>query len=350
MNRRTARIVLNLDVELTLGARTIYAVSQDVTPFGMFIRMEEPLPLGTAVELAIAPQGVRLATAALVVHQLVEAEAHSLGRRPGNGLLFRCDRESPFVRALEQMIEAHPQVVHTEDEMRIVVAGSSTRLLERLSTALDNAGFSVATATNGMEALGAALSRTPDVVLADRDMPVLDGLQLLQEMGRHPQLASVPVMIMADNPTDLQRLEAYQLGAVEVVPKPFTALEVILRARRVARYARKDADRVVLRGSIDHVGLPSLLQMLEQDRETGLLRLSCDELVAWLSLIDGRVTRARSSDLRGDSRTTLMRVLNWTSGYFELTAGTPEGDVELIESITHLLLEHARARDESMRS
>ena len=350
MNRRTARIVLNLDVELAYGERTVYAVSQDVTPFGMFIRLDEPLPLGTSVELTIAPQGTRLSASALVVHQLVEAEAHTLGRRPGNGLLFRCDRDAPFVRELERMIESHPQVMPAEDEARIVVAGSSTRLLERLSTALDNAGFSVATATNGMEALGAALSRTPDVVLADRDMPVLDGLQLLAEMGRHPQLASVPVMIMADHPTDLERLEAYQLGAVEVLPKPFTARRITSSARRVARLARRDAERVVLRGSIDHVGLPSLLQMLEQDRETGLLRLSRDELVAWLSLIDGRVTRARSSDLRGDSRTTLMRILNWTSGYFELTAGTPEGEVEVLESITHLLLEHARVRDETMRS
>lgn len=346
VNRRTARIVLNLDVELRFGDRVIRAVSQDVTPFGMFVRMEEPLPLGTSIELTIAPQGVRLSVPALVVHQLVEAEAQTLGRRPGNGILFRGDQASPFVRELERLIEANPQVSHPDDELRIVVADSSTRLLERLSTALDNAGFSVATATNGMEALGAALSRTPDVVLAERDMPVLDGLHLLQELGRHAQLASVPVMIMMETPNDLQRLEAFQLGAVEVLPKPFTALEVILRARRVALAGRREAERVVLRGSIDHVGLPSLLQMLEQDRETGVLRLSQDDLVAWLNLIDGRVVRARSSDLRGDSRTTLMRILNWTSGYFELTAGTPEGEVELAESITHLLLEHARVRDE----
>ena len=51
MNRRTARIVLNLDVELAFGERTVFAVSQDVTPFGMFIRLDEPLPLGTTVEL-----------------------------------------------------------------------------------------------------------------------------------------------------------------------------------------------------------------------------------------------------------------------------------------------------------
>ena len=39
MQRRVARIVLNLTVELTASGQTIRAVSQDVTPFGMFIRL-----------------------------------------------------------------------------------------------------------------------------------------------------------------------------------------------------------------------------------------------------------------------------------------------------------------------
>ncbi len=135
MNRRTARIVLNLDVEVLLADRVIRAVSQDVTPFGMFVRMDEPLPLGTAVVLTIAPHGIRLSVPALVVHQLVEAEARTLGRRPGNGILFRGEPGSTFVRELEQLIAANPQVGHASDDLRIVVADSSTRLLERLSTA-----------------------------------------------------------------------------------------------------------------------------------------------------------------------------------------------------------------------
>ena len=45
MRRRVARIVLNLTVELSAGGRVIRAVSQDVTPFGMFIRMR---PSGTS--------------------------------------------------------------------------------------------------------------------------------------------------------------------------------------------------------------------------------------------------------------------------------------------------------------
>ncbi len=353
MRRRVARIVMNLTVELTGGGRTMRAVSQDVTPTGMFVRMNPPLPVGTVVQVSLLLRGVPLGSSAQVVHSLGEAEAQTLGRHAGVGLRFRAPPHEPgeleFLLELLRLIETSPQVTDKPDELRIVVADPSTRLLERLSTTLGNAGFSVATATNGMEALGAALTRSPDVVLAALDMPVIGGLKLLDELGRHTQLASVPVMIMSEHATDLVRLEAFQCGAMDFIPKPFTALEIILRARRLARLSGKGGERVLLRGAVDQVSLPSLLTMLEQERKSGVLTLTRDELVAWMSFVDGRLVRVRASDARGDSRSALMRVLDWSDGHFELAAGTIDGEPELAESVTHLLLEHARIRDESAR-
>jgi len=350
MRRRVARIVVNLTIELTLEGRTTHAMSQDVTPFGMFVRMPTPLPIGTVLQIAMSPSGQRVEATATVVHMLPEDEARMLGRKAGVGVVFRDPGDDPMARAFSdelcKLIEENPQLNPVDDELRIVIADPQTRLLERLSTAPRHAGFAVYTATHGMEALGAALSRDPDVVLAERDMPVMDGLTLLDELGRLPETAVVPVMIMSETSTDLVRLQAFQRGAMDFVPKPFTALEVILRARRVARSKRREGERVLLRGVVEQLGLPSLLTMLEQERKTGVLRLTRDETVAWLSFVDGRLVRARSSDRRGDSRSTVMRVLDWNAGHFELSAGGAEGDVELDDSVTHLLLEHARVSDE----
>jgi DNA-binding response OmpR family regulator len=249
------------------------------------------------------------------------------------------------------MLEHHSQNQPAAD-IRIVVADPETRVLERLSTALDNAGFSVATATNGMEAIGACLSRTPDVALVEREMPVVDGLHVLQEMGRHAELAAVPVMIMSEEATDLARLQAFQLGAMDFIPKPFTVLEVILRARRWAKANRREADeRVVLRGTLAELGLPSLLSMFEQEKKSGHLSVTRDQLVAWIDFIDGKIVRARSTEIDADARTVMMNVLDWQIGYFELSAGTPRGPagLEVETSVTHLLMEHARMRDEAAR-
>jgi DNA-binding response OmpR family regulator len=343
---------MNLPVELITAGKKMRAISQDLSPYGMFIRLSPPLPVGTVVQVVISPSGQRLVTTGQVTHSLAEVEARTLGRFPGIGVMFR-DPVRPadelFADAVKRLLERHA-AAQPAAAIRIVVADPQTRLLERLSTALGNAGFSVATATNGMEAIGACLSRTPDVALVERDMPVVDGLHVLQEMGRHAELASVPVMMMSADATDLVRLQALQLGAMDFIPKPFTVLEVILRARRWARASRRDTERVVLRGTLAELGLPSLLTMFEQERKSGQLSVTREHFVAWIDVVDGKVIRARSSEIDADSHGVLMHVLDWKDGYFELSGGAPEKDKPEIEaSVTHLLLDHARIRDEAHR-
>ena len=342
---------MNVPVELIVDGKKLRAVSQDLSQFGMFVRLSPPLPVGTIVQVVVSPNGARHLITGQVTHALSDGEAHALGRFPGVGVMFRdpvrpADEE--FHEAVKRLLERH-QTPRALAELRIVVADPQTRLLERLSTALGNAGFQVATATNGMEAIGSCLSRTPDVALIEREMPVVDGLHVLQEMGRHASLANVPVMVMSANASDLARLQAFQLGAADFIPKPFTVLEVILRARRWARVAHSEGGRIVLRGALADTSLPTLLQMFEQDKKTGQLSVTHDELVAWIDFVDGRIVRARSSELEdSDAREVMMRVLDWKQGYFELAGGTPTlGKPELNTSITHLLLEHARLRDEA---
>jgi DNA-binding response OmpR family regulator len=349
MRRRAARIVLNLTVEVRAGERVVRGVTQDVTPFGMFVRLDQPLPIGVPVTVAIVGDESPLAARAVVVHALDHANATALGRQPGNGLSFVAGDDGGLVAAVIALIEASPQLTGDGDQLQILVADSSTRLLERLSTALGNAGFVVATAATGIAALAMALRRRPDVVLAARELPVIDGLQLLAEFGRYPELVSVPVMIVADESTDLIRLDAFQRGAMDFIPKPFTVLEIVLRARRLARLARRDGDRVVIRGAIAQLGLPSLFSMIELDRKTGVVALTRGDELAWLTFVDGQITRARGS-VPEPARATVMRVLDWTDGYFELTDDRTDRVVDITESITHLLLDHARARDERSRA
>lgn len=343
---------MNLPVELVVDRKKLRAVSQDLSPFGMFIRLSPPLPVGTQVQVVLAPNRDRHITSGRVTHVLTEVEARTLGRSPGIGVVFE-ERlragDDAFAEAVSRLLAKHSAHRPVAD-LRIVVADPQTRVLERLSTALGGAGFHVATATNGIEAIGACLSKTPDVALVERDMPVVDGLHVLQEMGRHPELASVPVMMMSEHATDLARLQAFQLGATDYIPKPFTVLEVILRARRWARASQRDTARVVLRGTLADVGLPTLLQMFEHEKKTGQLALTRDQLITWIDFVDGRIARARSSAMEAGSRDVLMNALDWKDGFFELSAGAVNGGAaELDTTIGHLLLEHARVRDEAAR-
>ncbi|MEP6865899.1 MAG: PilZ domain-containing protein, partial [Deltaproteobacteria bacterium] len=131
---------MNLPVELISNGKKVRAVSQDISPLGMFVRLSPPLPPGTVVQIVLAPNGQRHVMTAQVTHSLGETEARALGRFPGMGVMFRdpvrpADEE--FLEVVARLLERHAPQKQAAD-LRILVADPQTRLLERLSTALGN--------------------------------------------------------------------------------------------------------------------------------------------------------------------------------------------------------------------
>lgn len=339
---------MDLPVEITAQGVTQRVVLQDISRTGMFLHMVAPFPVGTEIQVSFSHEGRRLYALANVTHSLVEAEARSLGRTAGVGLAFQSaitPMDHMFSIAVERLVRerraaARPAGLH------VVIADRSVRVLERMSCALDEAGCTVAIATTGMEVLAASLRKTPDVVLVDRALPVMDGLRVIAEMAADPALAMVPVIVTSEHPADIDL--AFEAGAMDFIAKPFTAVEVVARARRLPTAQPVTTDRVVLRGSIAELGLAPLLVMLDTERKTGRLVLFGVQ-TAWIDVVDGKIVGAGASGTSAPARAVMMSLLDWTHGSFELLVTVPDHESETTLSIVHLLLEHARIRDEATR-
>jgi CheY-like chemotaxis protein len=344
VHRQSDRYAQDLVIELYASHQWRRVVMQDVSRTGMFLATNALVPAGSPVVVAMSVEGDRVTSPAKVTHCLVDADARALSRSPGFGIVFREPQDGAFANAIERLLQRSR--TRQPEHSHIVVADPQPRLLERLSTALDGAGFSVATASTGMEVLGACMRRTPDVVLADRATPIIDGVRLVEQLASHDTLGSIPVIVMANEPSELD--PALQRGAADVLLKPFTMLEVIARARRVAQTPRK-TERVALSGSLTDIGLAALLTMVEQQRKTGRIVISNGN-AAWIDIVDGRVVDAGWSLGRAHPRHIVMAVLDWAHGSFKLTASPARRrETSMALPITHLLLEQARLRDEASR-
>ncbi len=344
MPRQAERYAQDLVVELYATNQWRRVVMQDVSRTGMFLATTMPVVVGTPIVVAMYVDGTRVVSPARVTHCLHEDDAQTLGRTPGIGIAFREPQDVEFADGIERLLQRSrtKQPRHSH----IVVADPQPRLLERLSTALDGAGFSVATAATGLEVFGAAMRRLPDVVLVDRATPMIDGLQLVERLACDDKLAAVPVIVMTSEPGELGT--ALQRGAADVLLKPFTMLELIARAGRVAAGPRR-SERVAMSGSLADFGLDALLQLVEQQRKTGRIIVSNGQ-AAWIDIVDGRVIDAGWSLGRAHPRAIVMAVLDWTQGTFKLvSAPQRRRDSDLSLPITHLLLENARLRDEATR-
>ena len=104
------------------------------------------------------------------------------------------------------------------DKLILVVEDDSTTRLA-MKTLLEAAGYRVACAANGREALDhLRQAEPPFLILLDLAMPVMDGWQFRREQQEDPALAAIPVVVLSGE-GDLPRAAA-SLGAAGYFPKP----------------------------------------------------------------------------------------------------------------------------------
>ncbi len=92
---------------------------------------------------------------------------------------------------------------------------------------LDLAGFDVAKAHNGLQALERAFDTCPDVIITDLNIPGIDGFELTRRLKRDPRTRDVPVLAVTGHAAfaaDPER--AQRAGCDAELPKPCTADEL----------------------------------------------------------------------------------------------------------------------------
>lgn len=115
--------------------------------------------------------------------------------------------------------------------MRVLVIDDEADLRELYSVNLVEAGHEVLTASNGAEGLGVVERESPDVVVVDLMMPVMDGYEFLQNLRRLPGHQGTPAIVASAIATGGFSIK---LGASGFVAKPFDADELVSVVERCA--------------------------------------------------------------------------------------------------------------------
>ena len=127
----------------------------------------------------------------------------------------------------------------------VLVVDDEPDVRTALSTMLEMEGHEVLEAADGMEVLPAALEDAPDLILLDISMPVMDGFEVLRELGRDESLSRIPVIRITAKGSPEDRVLGRELGAIDYIGKPWAPGEVELRSEWALRkMSRVQADPV----------------------------------------------------------------------------------------------------------
>jgi two-component system OmpR family response regulator len=122
---------------------------------------------------------------------------------------------------------------------RLLVVDDEATILELLSGSLRFAGFEVVTAASGAEAVRAAASARPDLILLDVMMPDGDGFEVVHQLRAAGP--DIPVIFLTARDEVPDRVNGFAAGADDYVTKPFSLDEVLARIRAVLKRTRQAA-------------------------------------------------------------------------------------------------------------
>ncbi|PSB52490.1 hybrid sensor histidine kinase/response regulator [filamentous cyanobacterium Phorm 6] len=111
----------------------------------------------------------------------------------------------------------------------ILVVDDTPENLRLLSTMLTHRGYAPRCVINGQMALRACNSNPPDLILLDIMMPEMNGYEVCQHLKSEPKTRDIPVIFISAKDEVFDKVNAFAVGAVDYISKPFQFEEVLAR-------------------------------------------------------------------------------------------------------------------------
>lgn len=118
---------------------------------------------------------------------------------------------------------------------KILIVDDEENILELLRFNLENTGYNVISANNGISALEKVKSERPKLVLLDVMLPKLDGLDVCKEIKKDNNLKNTSIIMLTAKGEELDKILGLELGADDYITKPFSIRELLARVKAVLR-------------------------------------------------------------------------------------------------------------------
>ena len=137
---------------------------------------------------------------------------------------------TPLLPQTEERLD--DEANHNNDEQRMLIVEDNADLGAYIGS-LFSAHYAVYYATNGTEALSKAMELVPDIIITDRMMPGIDGLEVCRKVRQSDVLNHIPIVVVTGKITEQERLEGIKAGADAYINKPFNSEELITMVEKL---------------------------------------------------------------------------------------------------------------------
>lgn len=174
--------------------------------------------------------------------------------------------------------------------LRILAVDDSPSFLTILSEILKGDGHSVILAHSGEEAIERYLTEKPDLIIMDRIMPGIGGIQAVREIRKLPAPIWIPIILITSTMDEGDVLEAFSAGVDEFLLKPINALHLHIRLNSVMRIA----------------AIQRSTQAVIDELLDGVIRIDASGLISMFNAAAERIFSYTAAEVLGKNVSMLM--------------------------------------------
>jgi CheY-like chemotaxis protein len=238
---------------------------------------------------------------------------------------------------------------------KLLLIDSNVFFAKRLSDALKLEGFDVTHNTQSAFALTSLEWDTPAAILCSTNLREMGAYELPKILGGDNKTAHIPIIAMGDG-GDQALMEAFRAGCDDYIDRRLGPEHIATHVRTFLRSHTEGfqptqmltTSETALSGSLSHLDLPGVVQMLCHSRQSGSLHVNTNEVDGIVFFDGGDIVHAEAGDLIGDDAVVIIvkRCNGVDTGVYKFIPGASASTRTVLRSATDLMLDALREIDE----
>jgi DNA-binding response OmpR family regulator len=246
--------------------------------------------------------------------------------------------------------------VSTGKTVKVLLIDGNVFFAKRLIDALTALGMEVIHATQAGYAMTMIEWNPPTVIVCATNLREMGAFEILAVMHADEKASQIPVIALGDG-GEQALMAAFRAGCADFVERRIGPEKIAAHVRAFLRSQRDGfqptqmltVDETALSGNLAHLDLPGVVQMLEQQRQSGALHVISNELDGILFFAAGDISHAECGELIGDDAVIaiVQRCQDVVSGEYKFVPGAESTTRTVMRSPTQLMLDALRVLDEA---
>ena len=239
---------------------------------------------------------------------------------------------------------------------KILLIDSNVFFAKRLSDALKQEGLEVVHSTQSAYALTMLEWNMPTAILCATNLRELGAFDIPRILNVDLKTSHIPVIAIGEG-GDQALMDAFRAGCSDYVDRRLGPDHIASHVRAFLKSHEEGfqptqmlgSSDTALSGTLSHLDLPGVVQMLSQSRQTGALHVNSPELDGIIFFDAGAISHSESGDLIGDDAVVdiVKRCNSVENGIYKFVPGASAATRTVLRSPTELLLDALRQVDES---